>query len=138
MKDRQQIEQEITDKLAIIRALDQEIAEKRQEAEAQSSIIIQRRMDIGTITMQAATHNAVVGMFRSRYGHEIATGQHDGKTVAHLTLKYMARERNLMQGLTWRCSLARTILGDTLDRVIRTKHQPVKQSQFKQEVISDE
>lgn len=132
MKDKQQIEQEITDKLAIIKALDQEIAEKKQESEALSSIIIQRQMTIDTIIMQGATHNAVVGMFRSRYGHEIRTGQHDGKTVAHLVLKYLNRERNLDQGLTWRCSLARFILGDTLDRLIRTKPSRAIQSQIKE------
>lgn len=132
MQNRQKIEQDITDKLAIIKALDHEIAEKEQQTQALSSILIQRQMLIDIVLTSEATHNAVVGMFRSRYGHEISRGDHDGKTVSHLVLKYLARERNLMQGLTWRCTIARFILGDTLDRVIRTKHQPARASQFKE------
>jgi len=105
----------IEEKLAMIAEGEKNVAALSQEAQRLSIIVAQRRMDLDIIEQWSEGYSAAVRMFGRYYRHEIGTGQHQGKSVGALVVKYFNRERNLMVGEGWRFSLARWIAGGSID-----------------------
>jgi hypothetical protein len=127
------LDAEIEEKLAMIREGEVQVEYLEQECERLGIVVVQRRMDMNVLDQQAEGFSAAVHMFGRYYQHEISIGQHQGKSVGALLVKYLNRERNLMVGRGWRFSLARWLVRSVIDdRVVILDKPRRKESQIEE------